>query len=409
MNLAERIIRTSMSELLFSLLLSTFFHFRSEKTHHSLEASKIAYVSVGRDAELQERQFDQLRSSWGKHYYQLGVALNNDKIQISQTPWIYYKSEELKNKSDLEKFLGKIGDRDFTIFLNGDAQAQNSQEATVSGGFYIGDDLIDYYWLKSKLDNPRPKNQFLKMISGIDYGGAVHNLAFTSANLCAVSVTNWRHKVYRERDDSLAFYQGLIAAFRGKSISSEQSLSLFEAYLAGSFADAKNWGRAQISSLAFVNAKLASGPYNPNYFKEDPFPPFSYDFGALAREIAALKTGMPISPRYLLSRNEFVVLPREWKKFYLQFVKSPYFKQVVSSLEAKGSLVDLYADSFAIQDYNFQDTLTAPLSPKRIYFGEESVLRFLSDLKKVKLFLNSASSKEKDKFYELVRCEMSQI
>ncbi len=303
------------------------------------------------------------------------------------------------------------------------------------------------------------ENDIIRMVGVQCFGGGLHEIAFSQRNVCAATATDWI-TVSTSFESTNQYVQGIT---NEKSASPSSKLfdlnrdgqtSLQEAHLAGIANDTINWGRGQLSSMAYVDMILKEGAYSANISQEyynpadDPtlkdlsesdcitctpqdlfyyhiFP--DYEFAKSIEEIQAkLQDGLFVPEIHSLTLDELVALPTQLRSIYENLLENNKFKiaqfKVLLSIDKKQKKHDeLEQKILVLQSKTLTDNEKKELDKmqqnliqyntiiERLLTPLRGLTNYFLHLKKVARFFKSASRSQKRKYLELLNCEMAPL
>jgi hypothetical protein len=138
------------------------------------------------------------------------------------------------------------------IFINDHGTMPSSESDPLSSGFFMSSGRMSHKQLQDVLKEVVPIDQKVILVGAHCYSGGIHNIAFNMPNVCSASATDFRTTAI-----SVNFTKEYGATFwdnaHGHTLSQTQNLT--------SEMIRSNDYRSQLSSMAYVDHILKTGPY----------------------------------------------------------------------------------------------------------------------------------------------------
>jgi len=215
----------------------------------------------------------------------------------------------LEKLTEIDKFLSShlgglsqapqacsAGKENALVFITGHGVGPQSREELLGGGLPVfGSHGVQTQYSNHNLQNVirdcSGPDRFIRLVGTHCYSGGLSNIVFDEKipNICSASSTDGLHFGWSSDEGppggislyGQAFFNEL--KHREFPLGKTGSVSLLEAHLSGFLSDSLNDGRAQLSSLAYVDYVLHEGPYGPDNSLQMAAPP---------REVIRTKTDL---------------------------------------------------------------------------------------------------------------------
>lgn len=358
----------------------------------------------------------------------------------------YYQTKTARSSSrSMQRQVFETGSRDWPAGVP--AALRDAVAATQPGESLIVDlsGQMDAEQVKTWLREV-PQDRQLKIISNIDKGGEIHELAMERSNTCSIARTDRNHPVSAvtfTRGQSEVYGQRVWTALSELKPEAEDNLrrNLLNGHANGMGFDPMNFARGQSSAFAYVDKVMNRGAYaSPG--NEDPRPNLINEMEA--RMEMAQAQPRPVDLSQLAKSCHYaetkVQLLKDWDKAYymMNAVKGPEEVQpaelrpfyryllAVRIVRRKGKEtweedIDKKIAKYKVleEQFNAAPERKKPALAKKMLDVEMEVgynlqrvlgqLHLMRQIDRTQEFWKIATPEQKQKFVSLLQCEISPL
>ena len=343
-----------------------------------------------------------------------------------------------------------------TLFVNDHGSAPNNLSDPLSSGIVLyGHPLADELTNQELMELIKkyvPTTSNVKLVGIQCFAGGLHSISFDLPNVCSAAGTDFRSANFSIEhpfndfnpvrnvpvDEMSPYGKGFWSTVKSKT-------SLFEAHMAGEAADHLNSGRGDLSSMAYVDSVMKTGAYDGINKVWTTQTALTGPFGGHIKGVSVGTEGE--APSYLCDVNKSgldikqvnnlisslnqilpqdektsvsATLPEEYKKMF-QPLCDEWSKR---KTEYYNNMNALNAETIALQSsWNKLSSAKKILNASAFYKKEEILQNKVNEklqslqkyylasekMKKINKFLGQAKPEQKEKFFNLMKCEMAPL